>query len=118
MLLLRRVSRVCTLDLQRPLFFQLRLLSTLADAKKPYYVTTPIFYPNAVPHIGHLYTLVLGDIFARYQRILDPTRPVHFLAGTDEHGLKIQQAAEKAGVEPKAFCDSLSGKFRVCNLWY
>ncbi|KIK04936.1 hypothetical protein K443DRAFT_4289 [Laccaria amethystina LaAM-08-1] len=112
MLLLRRVSRVCTLDLQRPLFFQLRLLSTLADAKKPYYVTTPIFYPNAVPHIGHLYTLVLGDIFARYQRILDPTRPVHFLAGTDEHGLKIQQAAEKAGVEPKAFCDSLSGKFR------
>ncbi|EGO28063.1 hypothetical protein SERLADRAFT_462513 [Serpula lacrymans var. lacrymans S7.9] len=81
------------------------------DAKS-YYITTPIFYPNAVPHIGHLYSLVAGDILARFARLSDPNRPVSFLAGTDEHGLKIQKAAKDQGLEPKVLCDKLSQQFR------
>ncbi|KAG5650182.1 hypothetical protein H0H81_000404 [Sphagnurus paluster] len=84
----------------------------LSTDAKPYYITTPIFYPNAVPHIGHLYTLVIADVFARYRRLLEPHRPVHFLAGTDEHGLKIQKAAQTRGLPPKEFCDELSSQFR------
>ncbi|KAG9315949.1 tRNA synthetases class I (M)-domain-containing protein [Chiua virens] len=79
---------------------------------KPFYVTTPIFYPNARPHIGHLYTLVTADIIARFQRILNPARPVVFLTGTDEHGLKMQQAAEAKGVSPLEWCDTISAEFR------
>ncbi|KAH7912233.1 tRNA synthetases class I (M)-domain-containing protein [Hygrophoropsis aurantiaca] len=79
---------------------------------KPYYITTPIFYPNAVPHVGHLYSLVTADIFARFARITHPTRPVVFLAGTDEHGLKIQKAAQAHGLEPRELCDRLSAQFR------
>ena len=81
---------------------------------KPYYITTPIFYPNAVPHIGHLYTLVVGDVFARYRRLVEPGREIKFLVGTDEHGMKIQQAAAKAEVEVSKFCDDLSQVFKVC----
>ncbi|THH29868.1 hypothetical protein EUX98_g4305 [Antrodiella citrinella] len=80
--------------------------------KKPYYITTPIFYPNSVPHIGHLYSLVVGDIFSRYNKLCDPSRPVHLVNGTDEHGWKIQKAAEQQGMEPLAFCDQLSVHFR------
>ncbi|KAN0074748.1 tRNA synthetases class I (M) domain containing protein [Tylopilus felleus] len=79
---------------------------------KPFYVTTPIFYPNARPHVGHLHSLVVADIIARFQRILNPSRPVVFLTGTDEHGLKMQQAAEARGVDPLAWCDTLSAEFR------
>lgn len=68
-----------------------------------------------VPHIGHLYSLVVADVFARFQRLLEPTRPVHFLAGTDEHGLKIQQAALTKNLPPDIFCDQLSEQFRVCS---
>ena len=86
----------------------------LTQTHKPYYITTPIFYPNAEPHIGHLYTLVIGDVFARYHRLQG--RDVGFLAGTDEHGLKIQKAActwsGREGNEMD-FCDSLSERFRV-----
>ncbi|KAL1668303.1 tRNA synthetases class I (M)-domain-containing protein [Schizophyllum commune] len=81
-------------------------------ADKPSYITTPIFYPNAVPHIGHLYSLVIADIFARYSRLRHPEKPTYFLAGTDEHGIKIQRAAEARGEEPLAFCDTLSAQFR------
>ncbi|RDB20211.1 Methionine--tRNA ligase, mitochondrial [Hypsizygus marmoreus] len=88
------------------------LFRTLTTDSKPYYITTPIFYPNAIPHIGHLYTLVIGDIFARYQRLLNPKTPVNFLAGTDEHGLKIQKAAQLKGLPPNEFCDQLSAQFR------
>lgn len=91
-----------------------RLAQTQTQTQKPYYITTPIFYPNADPHIGHLYTLVIGDVFARYHRLQG--RDVRFLAGTDEHGLKIQKAARAwSGGEgnEKAFCDSLSERFRV-----
>lgn len=65
------------------------------------------------PHIGHLQTLLIGDIYARYNRLARPWNPVHFLAGTDEHGLKIQQAAAAAGKEPGAFCEELSKRFQV-----
>ncbi|TCD62957.1 methionyl-tRNA synthetase [Steccherinum ochraceum] len=86
--------------------------ATGSDSLKPYYITTPIFYPNSVPHIGHLYSLVVGDTFARYNQIRHPKRPVHFVNGTDEHGWKIQKAAEAKGMEPLAFCDQLSIHFR------
>ncbi|KZP19418.1 hypothetical protein FIBSPDRAFT_1045598 [Athelia psychrophila] len=86
--------------------------SAAQDTQKPYYVTTPIFYPNAVPHIGHLHTLVSADILARFRRLTHPHQPVHFLTGTDEHGLKIQKAAREKGMEELAFCDSISERFR------
>ncbi|KIP06150.1 hypothetical protein PHLGIDRAFT_73115 [Phlebiopsis gigantea 11061_1 CR5-6] len=82
------------------------------SANKPYYVTTPIFYPNSVPHIGHLHSLVVADVFARYARISRPVQGVHFMTGTDEHGLKIQQAAKAKGFDPQSFCDQLSQHFR------
>ncbi|KAI5120656.1 hypothetical protein M0805_007993 [Coniferiporia weirii] len=78
---------------------------------KPYYITTPIFYPNAVPHIGHLYSMVIGDIYARHARCTMPHRPVHFVTGTDEHGMKIQKAAKDRGMGPKELCDHLSHAF-------
>ena len=57
-----------------------------------FYVTTPIYYVNDLPHIGHAYTTILADVLARYHRTLGDE--VHFLTGTDEHGLKVQQAAQ------------------------
>ncbi|MDC1223913.1 class I tRNA ligase family protein [Pelagibacteraceae bacterium] len=60
---------------------------------KNYYITTPIYYPSAKPHMGHAYTSIIADFFARFKRI--DGFNVHFLTGTDEHGLKIQRAAEK-----------------------
>ncbi|KAH9919690.1 uncharacterized protein B0H18DRAFT_1026705 [Fomitopsis serialis] len=90
-----------------------RLSSSAASSDvKPYYITTPIFYPNSVPHIGHLYSLVVADIFARYARLRHPNRPVHFTTGTDEHGLKIKKAAQAQGMEPLPFCDTLSEHFK------
>ncbi|KAI0268086.1 tRNA synthetases class I (M)-domain-containing protein [Gloeopeniophorella convolvens] len=84
--------------------------SSSIKCAKPYYVTTPIFYPNAAPHIGHLYTLVAADIFARHAR-LSSGEPIRFLTGTDEHGLKIQKAAQAQGLEPLEFCNKLSVRF-------
>ena len=143
-----------------PLGQPCRYSSTTASINtKPYYITTPIFYPNSgtsaptsllkqgirgacsdppppttpytpptspfrachadayfnlVPHLGHLYTLVVADIFARYARIRHPGRPVNFITGTDEHGMKIAKAAEAKGMTPLAFCDMLSEHFKVC----
>ncbi|KAG7097433.1 hypothetical protein E1B28_004777 [Marasmius oreades] len=94
---------------------RIRLLSrsfTTFTNEKPWYITTPIFYPNASPHIGHLYSLVTADIFARYHRLENPDRPVHFVTGTDEHGSKIQKAAMMRGMEPRTFCDEISEHFR------
>src|ERR671933_557132 len=62
---------------------------------RSFYVTTPIYYPNDVPHIGHAYTTVAVDFVARYRRLLGDD--VFFLTGTDEHGLKLQRAAERCG---------------------
>lgn len=72
-------------------------------------------YPFDVdPHIGHLYSMVLADILARYSRLRHPLRKVVFSTGTDEHGLKIQQAAKINEDAPQEFCDRLSSRFKVC----
>ena len=77
---------------------------------KKYYITTPIYYPSAKPHMGHAYTSIIADFFARFKRM--DGFDVHFLTGTDEHGLKIQRAAEQKGLEPLKFCDDISQTFR------
>tara|TARA_B100001057_G_scaffold121590_1_gene120388 strand:+ start:5386 stop:6312 length:927 start_codon:yes stop_codon:yes gene_type:complete len=77
---------------------------------KNFYITTPIYYPSARPHMGHAYSSIIADFFARFKRI--DGFDVNFLTGTDEHGLKIQRAAEKAGKEPQIFCDQISKTFR------
>ncbi len=82
-------------------------------ARETFYVTTPIYYVNDVPHIGHAYTTVAADVLARYWRLRG--RDVFFLTGLDEHGQKVQQAAAKAGIDPQAHCDKLAPQFR--NLW-
>ena len=76
----------------------------------PYYITTPIYYVNDDPHIGHAYTTLACDVLARFKRM--DGYDVHFLTGTDEHGQKIERAAEAAGVDPQAFTDRVSQNFR------
>ena len=77
---------------------------------KNYYITTPIYYPSAKPHMGHAYSSIIADFFARFKRI--DGYNVNFLTGTDEHGLKIQRAAENKGIETLRFCDEISLTFR------
>jgi methionyl-tRNA synthetase len=77
-----------------------------------YYITTPIYYVNDKPHIGHAYTTVVADILARYYRFKLGPEKVHFLTGTDEHGSKIAQSAEKNKQTPKQFCDEVSELFK------
>ncbi|WP_192181144.1 methionine--tRNA ligase [Mesorhizobium amorphae] len=79
-------------------------------AREKYYLTTPIFYPNGKPHIGHAYTVIASDALARFQRL--DGKDVLFLTGTDEHGLKMQQTAEKEGITPLALADRNSAIFR------
>ena len=76
---------------------------------KNFYISTPIYYPSAKPHMGHAYSSIIADVFARFKKI--DGYNVHFLTGTDEHGLKIQRAAENAGIEPLVFCDEISKTF-------
>jgi methionyl-tRNA synthetase len=78
--------------------------------QRSYYVTTPIFYVNGDPHIGHAYTAIAADVLARFKRL--DGYDVHFLSGTDEHGQKVEKAAADAGLAPLAFCDEISAKFR------
>lgn len=80
---------------------------------KNFYVTTPIYYVNDKPHIGHAYTTILADVIARFHR--SNNQPVFFLTGLDEHGQKVQQAAEKRGMDPQAHCDDLAPRF--LQLW-
>jgi methionyl-tRNA synthetase len=75
-----------------------------------FYITTPIYYPNDVPHIGHAYDAVAVDLIARYHRLRGET--VFHLTGTDEHGLKLQRAAEAAGMSPQAWVDEMEPKWR------
>ena len=77
---------------------------------KNYYITTPIYYPSAKPHMGHAYSSIVADFFARFKKIQGFN--VFFLTGTDEHGQKIQRAAEKKGMDPLIFCDEISKTFR------
>ena len=79
-------------------------------AKAPYYITTPIYYVNDKPHIGHTYTSLACDVLARFMRL--DGRRVKFLTGTDEHGQEVEQSARKNGVEPQAFTDRMSQNFR------
>jgi len=78
-----------------------------------FYITTPIYYVNDVPHIGHAYTTIAADVLARYWRLRG--REVFFLTGLDEHGQKVQQAAAKAGIDPQVHCDKLAPQFET--LW-
>ncbi len=78
-----------------------------------FYVTTPIYYVNDVPHIGHAYTTIAADVLARFYRLRG--YDVFFLTGLDEHGQKVQQAAAKAGIDPQTHCDRLMPKFK--DLW-
>ena len=75
-----------------------------------YYITTPIYYPSGNPHMGHAYSSIIADVFARFKRL--EGKNVYFLTGTDEHGLKIQREAEKNNKETKIFCDEISFKFK------
>ena len=77
---------------------------------KKFYITTPIYYPSANPHMGHAYSSIIADFFARFKRI--DGYEVHFLTGTDEHGLKIQRSAEKQEIDPLEFCNLISQTFR------
>jgi methionyl-tRNA synthetase len=77
---------------------------------KRYYLTTPIYYVNGAPHIGHAYTSIAADVLARWKR-LDGYN-VFFLTGTDEHGQKVEKAAQDAGLDPQAFTDQMSAGFR------
>ena len=77
---------------------------------KNFFITTPIYYPSGKPHMGHAYSSIIADFFARFKKI--DGFDVLFLTGTDEHGLKIQRAAEKEGVEPQTLCDQISETFR------
>ena len=81
--------------------------------KKTYYITTPIYYPSGTPHIGHCYTTVACDVIARFKRMQG--YDVMFLTGTDEHGAKIQQNAEKAGLTPQEYVDGIVANFK--KLW-
>lgn len=76
----------------------------------PYYVTTPIYYVNDAPHIGHAYTTLACDVLARFMRL--DGEEVFFLTGTDEHGQKVEKAAKNAGIDPQAFTDKVSQNFR------
>ncbi len=78
-----------------------------------FYVTTPIYYVNDVPHIGHAYTTIMADTLARYAKLKG--RDTYFLTGTDEHGQKIEQSAELRGKTPAQYSDEISAKFK--NLW-
>ena len=82
-------------------------------SKKPFYITTPIYYPSGNPHIGHCYTTVACDSIARYRRMQG--FDVMFLTGTDEHGLKIEQKAAEAGITPKEYVDNIVKTFK--KLW-
>ncbi len=78
-----------------------------------FYITTPIYYVNAKPHLGHVYTTVIADVLARYHKLLGES--VFFLTGTDEHGDKIAETARKMGTTPRELADENSARFR--NLW-
>ncbi len=76
---------------------------------KKFYITTPIYYPSGKPHMGHAYSSIIADFFARFKKI--DGYDVYFLTGTDEHGLKIQRSAEQQNKDPKSFCDEISKIF-------
>jgi methionyl-tRNA synthetase len=83
------------------------------SGKTPYYITTPIYYVNDSPHIGHAYTTLACDVLARFKRL--DGYDVKFLTGTDEHGQKVEKSAQAAGMDPSAFTDMVSENFRALS---
>ena len=79
-------------------------------AMKPFYVTTPIYYVNDQPHVGHAYSTIAADVLARFAKLRG--RPTYFLTGLDEHGLKIERKAQEIGLSPQAFTDRMAPPFR------
>src|ERR1044071_1734285 len=77
---------------------------------KPEYITTPLYYVNDVPHIGHAYTTIAADVLARWKRLSG--HEVFFLTGTDEHGQKIEEAAKKAGEPTLSYIDRIAAEFK------
>lgn len=88
-------------------------MSANPTANKPFALTTPLYYVNALPHIGSAYTTVAADVVARFQRLLG--NPVRFVTGTDEHGQKIQRTAQESGRPPQEYCDEVASCFD--DLW-
>ncbi|NIM59385.1 MAG: methionine--tRNA ligase [Candidatus Aminicenantes bacterium] len=82
-------------------------------SKKAFYITTPIYYVNDVPHIGHTYTTIIADALSRFQKLLG--NKVFFLTGTDEHGQKVEKAATERGLQPIELADQVVGKYQ--DLW-
>ena len=82
-------------------------------SKQPFYITTPIYYPSGKLHIGSAYTTIACDVLARYKRMMN--YDVFYLTGLDEHGQKIQQKAEEAGITPQAYVDGMAAD--VKKLW-
>ncbi|MAE16230.1 MAG: methionine--tRNA ligase [Deltaproteobacteria bacterium] len=80
---------------------------------KTFYITTPIYYVNSHPHIGHAYTTIATDVFTRYRRLFG--EEAYFLTGTDEHGQKIAESAAQAGIDPQEFVNRMAGEFR--EMW-
>ncbi|KAI4462100.1 methionyl-trna synthetase [Holotrichia oblita] len=86
-----------------------------SSTKSSFFVTTPIYYVNASPHIGHLYSSVIADAIARWQHLLNPTKEICFATGTDEHGSKIQQAAFKNNKSLPEYCRDISDKYKLMS---
>src|SRR5438067_8223632 len=82
----------------------------MMTAARPYFLTTPIYYVNDLPHLGHAYTTVACDVLARFMRL--DGHQVKFLTGSDEHGQKVEQSARAAGIGPQEFCDRISPAWR------
>src|SRR5271165_2496371 len=74
------------------------------------YITTPIYYVNGAPHVGHAYTSIAADVMARFKRL--DGYDVFYLTGTDEHGQKVEKAAADAGLDPQSFTDQVAAQFR------
>lgn len=88
----------------------MRLISYLSQqTKSNYFITTPIFYVNSIPHLGHLHTALLADAQARWKAIKGQHAEVLFTTGTDEHGYKIQKKALANNIDCRTYCDSISG---------
>ncbi|EJW87886.1 hypothetical protein WUBG_01206, partial [Wuchereria bancrofti] len=88
---------------------------SMTSVRLKHFITTPIFYANGPPHIGHLYTALLADVLNRWKLLKDGDVNLNnslFTTGTDEHGLKIQQTATTAGCDPQRYCDDISDKFK------
>ena len=79
-----------------------------------FYITTPIYYPSGNPHMGHAYSSIIADVFARFKK--NDNSNVFFLTGTDEHGLKIQNAAKKENMDPLKYCNKISKTFKDLSM--